>query len=123
MDADERDAELVPDGAAWTVAPADGHYTLVARRGDGSRRVLIVDPAIWRVVQAQEIDATNTVVADQAFSEFDTVEGVVMPRRVVLTAPDQGVRVTLEHRRLLLNPEDLRLRFRRPSGAEVIEIR
>ena len=114
---------LVPDGAPWDVTPRDGHYTLVARRADGSRRVLVIDPAIWRVVQAQEVDATNTVVADQVFSEFDTVEGVVVPRRVVLTAPDQGVRVTLEHRRLRLNPADLRLQFRRPSGAEVIEIR
>lgn len=114
---------LVPDGAMWSVTPGDSLYTLVSRRDDGTRRVLVVDPAIWRVVQAQEIDASNSVVADQVFSEFDTVEGVVMPRRVVLTAPDQGVRITLEHRRLVLNPEDLRLQFRRPSDAEVVVIR
>lgn len=114
---------LAPDGAAWTVTPRDGEYVLVARRSDGSRRVLIVDPSIWRVTQAQEIDADNTVVADQTFSEFDTIEGIVMPRRVVLTAPLEGLRLTMEHRRLTPNPTDLRLQFSRPEGADVVPIR
>ncbi|MEM6327201.1 MAG: DUF4292 domain-containing protein [Bacteroidota bacterium] len=114
---------LVPGVEAWDVTPRDGEYVLVSRRADGSRRVLVVDPSIWRVTQAQEIDAENTVVADQQFSEFDTVEGIVMPRRVVLTAPLEGLRLTMEHRRLVPNPDDLRLQFSRPDGADVIPIR
>lgn len=114
---------LVPDGTSWTVTPRNGEYVLVSRRPDGSRRVLIVDPAIWRVTQAQEINAENTVVADQRFTEFDTVEGVVMPRRVELSAPLEGFRLTMEHRRLVPNPPDLRLQFDRPEGADVVVIR
>ena len=106
----------------WTVTPDSGRYILVHRRPDRTRRVLVVDPGLWRVVQAQELDASNTVVADQRFSAFDTVDGVVMPRRVVLTAPGEGVRIQLEHNRLLVNPSDFRLRFARPTGVEVIEI-
>ncbi|OZC02601.1 DUF4292 domain-containing protein [Rubricoccus marinus] len=114
---------LAPEaGMDWTVTPDSGRYILVHRRPDRTRRVLVVDPSLWRVVQAQELDASNTVVADQRFSAFDTVDGVVMPRRVVLTAPGEGVRIQLEHNRLLVNPSDFRLRFARPTGVEVIEI-
>ncbi len=114
---------LAPEANAdWTVTPDSGRYLLVHRRTDRTRRVLVVDPSLWRVVQAQEIDASNVVVADQRFSAFDTIGGVVMPRRVVLVAPSEGVRLTLEHNRLLVNPSDFRLRFNRPTGVDVIEI-
>ncbi|MEM1055930.1 MAG: DUF4292 domain-containing protein [Bacteroidota bacterium] len=111
---------LVPDASAWEVTPREGNYLLVSRREDGSRRVLIVDPSIWRVIQAQEINGDNAVVADQRFSEFDTVEGIVFPRRVVLTAPEEGIRVVMDHARLVPNPADLRLRFSRPDTEPII---
>lgn len=113
---------LAPDGGAWQVTPREGTYLLSDRRADGSRRVLIVDPSIWRVTQAQEIDASNRVVADQRFSQFETVEGITFPRRVVLTAPQDGLRVTMEHGRIVPNPADLRLRFERPDDVDVVVV-
>ena len=113
---------LAPEAADWEVTPDSGRYLLVHRRPDASRRILVVDPGLWRVVRAQEVDATNDVVADQQFSAFDTIDGVVMPRRVVLLAPRDGIQLTLEHRRLAANPAEFRLRFNRPTDVEVIPI-
>lgn len=113
---------IVPDPAReWRVTPKDGTYVLSTARPDRSRRVYVVDPALWRVVQAQEVDAAGVVVADQTFSAFDTVGGVVVPRRVVLRAPGEAVRVTLEHDRYRVNPDDFEIRWRRP-GSRVIAI-
>ena len=113
---------VAPEAGAWTVVPDSGRYGLVQRRPDGSRRILIVDPALWRVVRAQEVDPSNVVIADQAFSAFDTVDGVVMPRRVVLRAPQERIRLTMEHRRLAPNPSDFRLRFNRPTDVETVRL-
>ncbi|MEL6614525.1 MAG: DUF4292 domain-containing protein [Bacteroidota bacterium] len=111
---------LAPEAdAAWTVTPDSGRYLMVHRRTDGTRRILIVDPGLWRVTLAQEVDASNAVVAEQRFSAFDTIDGVVMPRRIVLVAPPRATRLTLEHNNLDANPEDFRLRFRRPADDDV----
>ena len=45
-----------------------------------------------------------------------------MPRRIVLSAPLENVRLTLEHNRLEANPADFRLRFNRPTGVETVQI-
>ncbi len=60
-------------------------------------------------------------MALQEAEAFDTVEGVVLPRRVRLQGG--GTTIQLEHRRLVVNPTDLRLRFSRPSDYEVIPVR
>lgn len=115
---------LAPEAdAAWTVTPDSGRYLMVHRRADGTRRILVIDPGLWRVTLAQEVDASNAVVAEQQFSAFDTIDGVIMPRRIVLVAPPRNTRLTLEHNNLDINPEDFRLRFRAPSDdVEVIRI-
>jgi hypothetical protein len=50
------------------------------------------------------------------------VDGVVVPRRVVLAAPLDTLTVTVEHRQLTLSPADLDLSFRRPTDAEVVRL-
>lgn len=113
---------LVPeDGVAWSVTPVDGQYRLVGRLpgGVGSREYTI-DPALWRVVRVLDFDAQGQRVGRQTFEAFDTVEGVVLPRRVLLEGG--GTTVTLEHRRLVVNPPDLRFRFSRPDDYETIPV-
>ena len=113
---------LVPEaGVAWSRSSRDGLYTLAGRLPSGAGREYTVDPAVWRVVRVIEFDragrATGTVEAEA----LDTVDGVVLPRRVRLEGG--GTTLTLEHRRLSVNPADLRLRFDRPGDYEVVRIR
>ena len=113
---------LVPEaGVAWSRSARDGLYTLSGRLPNGLGREYTVDPAVWRVVRVVEFDRAGRSTGTVAAEAFDTVEGVVVPRRVRLEGG--GTALTLVHRRLAVNPADLRLRFERPEGYEVVRIR
>ncbi len=114
---------LVPDAdVAWTLAASDGLYTLAGRLPDApGNRSYTVDPSIWRVVRVVEFDADGRQVGLQTASDFDVIDGAVLPRRVHLEG--EGTTVDLEHRRLVVNPTDLRIRFVRPEGYDVIVLR
>ncbi len=114
---------LVPEAdVAWSLVAQDGAYQLTGRLpGGGGSRSYTVDPSVWRVVRVVEFGADGRQVGVQTAQAFDTVDGAVLPRRVRLQGA--GTVVELEHRRLSVNPPDLRLRFERPQGYEVIEIR
>lgn len=114
---------LVPDGSvAWEVQADSVSYVLTEPEAGGVRRRYVVDPALWRVTALDEVDADGTVLTRCLFSAFDVVDGIIISRRVVLTAPPEGLAVTVEHRQLTLNPTALDLSFRRPSDAEVIRL-
>lgn len=113
---------VAPESAvSWTVQAGNGRYLLTGVVAGGTRRTYGVDPGLWRVVSVRDQDVSGAVVGTQTFEAFDTVDGVVLPRRVVLQADDN--RVVLEHRSLQPNPADLALRFSRPSsGYEVVRL-
>lgn len=112
---------LVPEpSVTWTITPANNRYTLRGRLPGGTVREYVVDPGYWRVTSVRELTASGEVTGSQTFSAFDTVDGYVLPRRVVLKSSD--TEVTLEHKRLVPNPLDLRLRFVRPEGYRLVEI-
>ncbi|MFN3598079.1 MAG: DUF4292 domain-containing protein [Rubricoccaceae bacterium] len=115
---------LVPEAppAAWTVSAEGGLYTLARRRPDGSQQQVDVNPAFWRVVGLRETSSGGILLAEQRFEQFDTVDGVVLPRRVVLSSPEQPLLLVLEHTRLVLNPPDLTFPYTRPRGVEVVPI-
>ena len=105
---------LVPEATVtWEVRPVDGRYTLTGRLAGGTRRVYTVDPSMWRVVAVREYGADGALRAQQDASAFEMVGGVPMPRRVHVAG--SGAEVTFEHRRLVVNPADLQLRFSRPD--------
>ena len=113
---------LVPEpGVAWSVVPESGSYRLSGRLPGGTSRSYVVDPAIWRVTQLITFDERGRESGSQTAEAFDTVEGVVMPRRVRLEK--DGTVIVLEHRRLAVNPDDLRIRFRRPDDYESFIVR
>ena len=114
---------LVPErDVAWSLVASDGLYRLTGRLPGGvGSRSYTVDPAIWRVVRVVEFDAGGRQIGEQTAEAFDTVDGVVLPRRVRLAG--QGTTVELEHRRLVVNPDELRLRFVRPTDYETVEVR
>ena len=113
---------LVPEAdVAWTRSVQGQTYQLTAALPNGAgSRAYTIDPAVWRVVRVVEFGPDGRQVGLQEVEAFDTVDGVVLPRRVRLESPDASI--DLEHRRLEVNPADLRLRFSRPEGYDVIEI-
>jgi hypothetical protein len=74
-----------------------------------------VDPRIWRVTTFQELTLEGQVLTNDEFSLFDTVAGIIMPRRVQLTSPVYDVAVRFEHNRIDLQPAEVRIRFSVPS--------
>lgn len=105
----------------WRVTAGNDLYQLVGTTQGGTTRTYVIDPGLWRVVSVKEVNRSGEVVGSQTFEAFDTVSGVVMPRRVVLRAGENTI--ILEHRSLEPNPADLQLRFTRPSsGYEVIRL-
>lgn len=113
---------LVPEpDVEWALTAEGGQYRLLGRLpGGAGTREYTVDPSLWRVVRVRDFDASGQRVALQEAEAFDTVEGVVLPRRVRLEGG--GTTVALEHRRLVVNPPDLRLRFSRPADYEVVAV-
>ena len=107
---------------AWSLLAEDGRYRLTGRLpGGAGSRSYVVDPAIWRVVSVTEFGADGRQRGTQTAEAFDTVDGVVMPRRVRLEG--EGQTLELEHRRIVLDPDDLRVRFTRPEGYDEIRVR
>jgi hypothetical protein len=114
---------LVPDPAvAWEIRADSASYVLTSPPSGSPRLQYVVDPALWRVTALEETGPDGAVVTRRLFSAFDVVDGVVVPRRVLLAAPRDGLAVTVEHRQLTLNPEALDFPFRRPDDAEVIRL-
>ncbi|MGB3543007.1 DUF4292 domain-containing protein [Rubrivirga sp.] len=113
---------LVPEpDVQWSVLAEDGSYRLSGRLAGGTSRSYVVDPAVWRVTELITFDAGGRESGSQTAEAFDTIEGVVMPRRVRLEKG--GTVIVLEHRRLSVNPDDLRIRFRRPTDYETFVVR
>lgn len=112
---------LIPGaGVTWQLGTTPTAYTLRGVLQGGTEREYTVDPALWRVTRVREFDVAGTLVGEQTAEAFDTVGGVVIPRRVTLTAGETTVE--LEHRSVELNGA-LRHLWRRPDGYEVIPIR
>lgn len=108
----------VPDpGVPWRLAPDSATYVLTDPRG---RRRYVVDPAVWRVARYEEYAPDGTLVEERAYSEYDRVGGLYLPRRILFRRPLDDTRVSLFYRELTLNPPALRFAFRVSDSAERI---
>ncbi len=113
---------LVPErDVDWTLVASSGVYQLTGRVPEGGSRAYTVDPALWRVTQVLEFDSDGRQVGVHTAGDFETVDGVVLARTVRLEGA--GTTLDLSHQRLVVNPEELRIRFSRPDGYEVIKVR
>jgi|GEM_PF-492695 len=98
------------NAATVDAAPA---YWLTAP--DGRLRIA-VDASAWRVLRYERLAPGLGVVDARRFGAFEAVEGRLLPHRVTLADPSEGLEVTIEHRRLTLNPAALAFPFS-PGGA------
>ncbi|MEL6772433.1 MAG: DUF4292 domain-containing protein [Bacteroidota bacterium] len=108
--------------ADWTVASDSAHYllatTLATPSGPVEQR-LRVDPALWRVVEAVDYGPAGEILSIRTFSSFDQIDGIVVPRRVMIQAPSEEATVIFEHVKLTVNPPALTFPSPRPQGMDV----
>lgn len=111
----------------WIVNPGslDGLPVYWLTAPDASQR-LAVSPTTWRVLRYDRLTPGRGVTDSRRFADFAPVEGRLLPQRVVLSDPSAGLEVTIEHRRLVLNPPGLAFPFspgtarRVPFAAEAL---
>ena len=108
-----------PD-VAWRLEADSAFYVLHDPEGLRQYRI---DPALWRVVRYEERTSDGELVEERVFSDFDTFEGVYLPRRVVLRRPGDGSSASLYYRSIDLNPPSLSfdLRLRNDVTREQVE--
>lgn len=96
---------LAPDPSrAWQVEADDTHYYLTDASG---RYRYTVDPAHWRVIRYEEHTPDGELVESREFSDYETIDGITIPRRLTLRRPLDDATASLYYQNLRLNPESL----------------
>lgn len=108
-----------PNGADWSLRHDDALYHI---EDDEGRYTYSVDPSIWRVVRFVERDEDGAVVDERVFTDHTRVEGVLLPTRVVLHRPNDGVRALVTYRSITLTPESLSFPFDVPSDVQRVAL-
>ena len=102
----------------WEVRVNSTYYHLIDAYGT---RTYVIDPALWRVTRYEERDASGTLLEEYVFSEFDTFDGVILPRRVVFRRPSEESTASIYYRSLSLNPENLSFHLGVRASAERVQ--
>lgn len=92
--------------ADWTLQADRSLYYLSSSSG---RERYAVDPTRWRVVRYVKETPDGTVLQKRQFSGFNTVDGIVVPHRLVFQRPADGLSATVTYRTVDLNPSRLPL--------------
>lgn len=110
---------LAPESSIdWRVEADSSMYYLTS---PDRRRLVTIDPARWRVVRYAERDSSGSVVEERLFTDFQTTNGVALPRRVIFRRPGDGLMAVLKYRSITLNPPGLR--FGLGVGPDVRRVR
>ncbi|MFT5143966.1 MAG: hypothetical protein ACI80V_003315 [Rhodothermales bacterium] len=91
-------------GESWDMEADSSFYTLTSR--DGLRSV-IVDPGRWRIVASDLRDSAGMIVERRRFTDFEQIDGLYVPRRIVTSRLDKDVRASISIRRITPQPDDL----------------
>lgn len=98
---------LAPDRTTdWTVEADSSQYYLI----DPSERIRItIDPIRWRVVRYAREATDGTLVEERLFSNFESTQGIPIPRRIIFRRPQNSLMALINYREIRLNPSDLSL--------------
>ena len=111
---------LLPDpDENWQFDADTAYYHL--RDADGQRHYMI-DPTVWRVVQYEQRTPQGTLIEARSFTEFDTFDGVFVPRRIILRRPLDDTSISMYYRELTLNPPTLSMALRVGGSVEWVLI-
>jgi hypothetical protein len=97
-----------PD-VAWTLEADNSQYLL--RSTDGNR-LIVVDPSIWRVVRYEQRTPEGDLIEQRQYSEFAEMDGLFLPRRLIVRRPFDEANAIVYYRDLTLNPVPLTFPFR-----------
>lgn len=106
-----------PIDVSFHVEADEAYYYLTDTSGT---LTYAIDPAFWRVVRRTEYHEDGTLLEERIFSDFDTIDGIILPRRVRFSRPVEETRASIYYRSLTLNPNDLSFEFRVRDSAERI---
>lgn len=96
---------LRPDrDRAWRVSADSLRYYL--HSDDGLLRYSI-DPGVWRIVQLQLRDETGTIVEQRWYMDFKRLNNLLVPRRMVVTRPEEDTRIAMALRKIDFSPGNI----------------
>lgn len=88
----------------WTVDADSSQYYLT---DPSERRRITIDPVQWRVIRyAREAD-DGTLIEERLFSDFESTQGIMIPKRVIFRRPKNKLMAMINYRDLRLNPSNL----------------
>lgn len=93
----------------WQISADSVYYYLV---DDDHRTTYAVDPRLWRVVRLEKRSAAGTIEEIRTYSDFDQFGYYIVPRRIEATRPVERRKISVYHRDVEINPEELSLDFR-----------
>jgi len=112
---------MAPDRAEkWKVSSDSLYYHLVSVDG---LRSYSIDPRIWKVVRMEVRGRGGEIVEERVFFDFDRFGLYVIPRRIEASRPGEGEKVSVYHRSVELNPDELSLNLKLGKISERILVR
>ncbi|MFB6247513.1 MAG: DUF4292 domain-containing protein [Salinibacter sp.] len=97
----------------WTVTADSARYRLSNPSGT---ETWTVDPRRWRVIQYTRSAPDGTVLEVRRFSDFHSVQGVILPRVVTFRRPSDNLLARINYKKVRLNPSGLSYELGVPSG-------
>lgn len=103
---------------SWRLRADSSYYYLTQPSG---MITYTVDPAFWRVIRYTKRLEDGTLVEQRSFSEFDTYDGIVLPRKVEFRRPLEESRASIYYRSISINPDDLSFDLRVRDSTERVQ--
>lgn len=112
------------DAATIDFEPATALWRVTSPLDGGGVEHLWVEAETLRPLRCEVVAANGTRRYDATFGQYESLDGVAVPRRITLSAPSSEIVVSLSYSDLELNPalgEDL-FRFEPPAGATLVDL-
>jgi len=94
----------------------DEEFVMTYSSYTGTRRYW-VDSQKMQIVKIQHLDGNGTLVLEQLFTKFQTMDGVTVPQYVRVTMVKERRRVSIAYSGIVINPPDLEFFFDVPRNA------
>ncbi|MDA0874525.1 MAG: DUF4292 domain-containing protein [Bacteroidetes bacterium] len=111
----ERVADVLPGAVAGTdleiprrdvVWRVDVDSTLYLLSNPAGTLRYTVDPSIWRIVAVRERAPDGSLIEQRWYTDFVTVEGTLLPRRMALIRPLDSLRISMAFQQFDTTPDD-----------------
>jgi len=97
----------------------DGQFVFIYTSHNSSRRYWI-EPTSLYIQRIQFLDRSGKLTLEQAFNDFENVDGIAMPYAIRITQPKTQQMLTLKYSDIMVNVEQLQFTFTIPQNAERI---